>query len=150
MLLITEYAQETGIADKTLTLPFDQRQKARMRVLLDDGQAVGIQLPRGKILRGGDKLKTDDGLVIEIIAAPETVSTVKSSDGLLLTKVCYHLGNRHVPLQIEKGWCRYLHDHVLDEMVELLGAKVNCEQASFEPEPGAYSAGGHSHSHNHD
>ncbi|MBX2848179.1 MAG: urease accessory protein UreE [Acidiferrobacterales bacterium] len=149
MWLITAYAEGSDPATHSLTLPFELRQKARLRAELDNGQAVGLQLERGKILRNGDLLKADNGAIVEVIAAPETVSTVKSSDRLLLARVCYHLGNRHVPLQIADEWCRYGHDHVLDEMVELLGAKVICEQAPFEPEAGAYAGGGHTHTHEH-
>lgn len=150
MLLITEYAQGNEPITNSLTLPFEHRQKARLRAELDNGDTVGLQLERGKILRSGDRLKAENGAIIEIIAANETVSTVKTADHVLLSKVCYHLGNRHVPLQISDGWCRYGHDHVLDEMVELLGATVICEQAPFEPEAGAYSGGGHSHGHSHE
>ncbi|WP_413113300.1 urease accessory protein UreE [Thaumasiovibrio sp. DFM-14] len=134
--------------DGFLSLPIDSRIKSRLKVTLDDGREAGLFLPRGHILRGGEQLKSECGITIEIKAAPETVSTVYCDDVLLLTRVAYHLGNRHVPLQVEMGWVRYQHDHVLDEMVEGLGAVVTTEQASFEPEGGAYggrSAGGHHH-----
>lgn len=90
-------------------------------------------------------------MIVEVIAADETVSTVRSDDAVLLARACYHLGNRHVPLQVEAGWCRYLHDHVLDDMVRGLGLSVETETAPFQPEPGAYggSSGGHTHGHHH-
>jgi urease accessory protein len=110
---------------------------------------VGLFLPRGLTLRNGDLLQSDDGLVVRIEAAPEPVSTVRSHDALALARVCYHLGNRHVPLQVEAGWVRYLHDHVLDDMVRGLGLEVIFEQAPFEPEAGAYQGGSHGHSHAH-
>jgi urease accessory protein len=78
-------------------------------------------------------------------AAPEWVSTLHAPDARLLARVAYHLGNRHVALQIGEGWLRYSHDHVLDEMARGLGAQLSVEQAPFEPEGGAYHAGGHSH-----
>jgi urease accessory protein len=76
------------------------------------------------------------------------VSDVSSPDAVLLARAAYHLGNRHVPLQIERGALRYQHDHVLDEMVAALGLQVTPRTAAFEPEGGAY-VGGHSHSHSH-
>ena len=105
-------------------------------------------LPRGTILRGGDCIRAEDGTTIRVVAADETVSVAYIDDRTLFARACYHLGNRHVPLQIGEGWLRYLHDHVLDDMLKGLGVMVACEQASFEPEAGAY--GGHSvHSHHH-
>lgn len=151
MLLITEKADAASEAQAVLSLPFELRQKARLRANLEDGREVGLQLPRGRILRDGDKLLAQDGTVIRVAAAPESVSTVHCERGLLLARICYHLGNRHVPLQVSQSWCRYLHDHVLDDMVQQLGGSVTVEQALFEPEDGAYAQGGHSHhSHEHD
>jgi len=134
-------------AQAALTLPFETRQKSRFRAVLDDGTEVGVFLPRGTLLRGGDRLRAADGRVIEVRAAPETVSTVATDDPWLLARACYHLGNRHVPLQIGEGWARYLHDHVLDDMVRGLGLEVRVERAPFEPEAGAYGGGFHFHSH---
>ncbi|WGS59655.1 urease accessory protein UreE [Vibrio lentus] len=135
--------------DGYLSLPIDSRIKSRLKVMLDDGRHAGLFLPRGHILRGGEQLSSECGLIVEVKAAPETVSTVYCEDLLLLTRVAYHLGNRHVPLQVEAGWVRYQHDHVLDEMVEGLGAKVTTEKQPFEPEGGAYGgrSGGHHHHH---
>ncbi|MEH0689885.1 urease accessory protein UreE [Vibrio cholerae] len=151
MIELTEIAQEITIQPHTfLSLPIDSRIKSRLKVKLDDGRDAGLFLPRGHILRGGEQLKSPCGLVVEVIAAPESVSTVYCSDLHLLTRVAYHLGNRHVPLQVAFGWVRYQHDHVLDDMVTGLGAKVTVEQAAFEPESGAYggrSAGSHHHHH---
>ena len=145
----------------TLTLVKDQREKSRLKVTLDDGREGGLFFPKGTSFQDGDVLISTDGeTLVEIKAAPETVSTVTCNDPLLLAKACYHLGNRHVPLQIDKNVLRYQHDHVLDDMVKGLGLKVATEEAPFEPEAGAYhSAGegdhahhghGHNHSHNHD
>jgi len=133
-------------AKEQLSLPFEIRQKARFVANLDSGQEIGIQIERGHILRDGDKLRAVNGDIIEIKAGNEAVSTIQVKDKKLLARVCYHLGNRHVQLQVESLYCRYLQDHVLDEMVKLLGADVVHEQAPFEPEAGAY-AGGHHHAH---
>lgn len=132
----------------SLTLPYDVRKKSRFRAELDGGSEVAVILPRGGVLRDGDLLEADTGEVVEVHAAPERVSEVRTSDSLLLARACYHLGNRHVPLEIGIGWVRYEHDHVLDEMVVGLGLSVCCRAIPFEPETGAYG-GGHSSSHSH-
>jgi urease accessory protein len=149
-LLATERAQLVILS--SLTLPFHTRQKSRCKLALDNGQSAALSLPRGKVLRAGDLLQAEDGSVIEIKAATEAVSTASSSSLLLLASACSHLGNRHVPLQIGNGWCRYLQDHVLDEMTRALGLEVIAEQVPFEPVDGAYghSGGaqpGHFHAH---
>ncbi|MCG9578139.1 urease accessory protein UreE [Vibrio tubiashii] len=150
MIELTEISKEICTKPNAfLSLPIDSRIKSRLKVELDDGREAGLFLPRGHILRGGEQLKSQCGMIVEIKAAPEKVSTVYCSDLHLLTRVAYHLGNRHVQLQVEFGWVRYQHDHVLDEMVQGLGAKVTTEDASFEPESGAYGgrSGGHHHHH---
>lgn len=144
LLQITEKLTAPQEAAATITLPFEQRQKSRLRARLDDGTEVGLVLPRGGVLRGGDCLRAENGLVIRVQAAPEAVSTAYAQDPHTLARACYHLGNRHVALQIGEGWVRYQHDHVLDDMVQALGLRVVAETAPFEPEGGAYgSASGH-------
>ena len=151
MLELTHLTEKAGMADGRVTLVIEQRVRSRLRVQLDDGRYAGVFLPRGTLLRGGDRLASNDGKVIEVVAAPESVSTVHSDDATLLARAAYHLGNRHVPLQIEQGWLRYQHDHVLDDMLMQMGLDVVAEQAPFEPEAGAYqqAAHGHHHSHHH-
>jgi urease accessory protein len=139
-------------ADVTLTLTLEQRTRCRLRVMLDDGREAGLFLPRGTVLHHGDALIAEDGLVARIIAAPEPLSRVQSEDPLLLARACYHLGNRHVPLQIEPGRISYRQDQVLDAMVRGLGLEVRLVDAGFEPEAGAYGAqaadhAGHTHAH---
>ena len=140
-------------ATATLTLPFELRQRSRLRARLDDGREVGLFLARGTVLRGGDRLRAADGTVVSVEAAAERVSTVRA-DGLgPLVHAAYHLGNRHVPLQIGSSWLRYEHDHVLDAMVRGLGLEVVTEDAPFEPESGAYAQGhshGQAHHHHHE
>jgi urease accessory protein len=143
MLNIIEKLATSRPADVELVLPFQLRTKSRLRTALDDGEEVAIVLNRGSVLRGGELLLAADGRVVKVVAAPEVVSTVTSTDPLALMRAAYHLGNRHVALQIGPQCLRYQHDHVLDEMVCGLGLKVKVEQAPFEPEAGAY--GGHSH-----
>lgn len=135
-----------------LTLPHERRIISRQRVTLDDGSEAGLFLPRGSSLQHGDVLQGASGELIRVQAASETVSTLRCADPWLLARACYHLGNRHVPLQIMPGMIRYQHDHVLDDMLHGLGLQVVVEQAPFEPEAGAYGGGhshGHSHSHDH-
>ena len=129
-----------------LVLRFEQRQKARQRARLSSGREIGIQLPRGTVLRGGDFLQGPGGEVVRIVAAAEPISIATSSNPLLLAKAAYHLGNRHVSLEVGRGYLHYLRDHVLDHMVESLGLRVTHGNEAFEPEAGAYAAHSHSHS----
>ncbi|MNJ55921.1 Urease accessory protein UreE [compost metagenome] len=148
MIVLTHRLSEAGQVSATLTLTLDTRIKSRVRVTLDDGREAGLMLERGQLLRGGELLGDEYGSeVVRVLAAPEQVSTVRCSDPLLLARASYHLGNRHVPLQIDAGFVRYQHDHVLDEMVRGLGLQVTVEQAPFEPEAGAYQSAPHSHAH---
>src|SRR5262245_55793739 len=91
-------------ADLSLALPFEIRCRSRFRAELPGGEVAGVMLERGQMLRGGEQLLADDGRVVEIVAAPETVSTVRSADATTLARVAYHLGNRHVALQVGPGW----------------------------------------------
>lgn len=145
MLTISKRLTDSRTADLRLELPFDLRNRSRLRTSLN-GEEAGLFLERGTVLRGGDLLLADDGRVIEVVAAKETVSTVRSSDAGQLARAAYHLGNRHVALQIGDGWLRYQHDHVLDDMVRGLGFSIAIDEAPFEPEAGAYGAGAHQHS----
>lgn len=138
MFKLIERIDAAGPADATLTLSFDLRQRSRLRVRLDDGREAALLLARGTVLRGGDRLRADDGTVVGIVAAPEPVSTVACSDPHQLARACYHLGNRHVALQIGAGWLRYQGDHVLDDLARELGLQPRTELAPFEPEAGAY------------
>ena len=139
MLQLTKRVNiENAVLHATLSLPFDMRQKSRMRVTLDNGEEAGVILSRGAMLKEGDVLQAESGVLIGVFAAPEAVTCAVCDDRLLFSKACYHLGNRHVPLQIGDGWLRYRRDHVLDEMLLGLGLQVQHEIAAFEPESGAY------------
>lgn len=116
---------------------------------LDDGREAGVLLPRGIALRDGDSLASEDGHLVRVVAAAETLSRVDCADPLALARAAYHLGNRHVPLCIEPGRLYYQHDHVLDDLVRGLGLAVRCEEHPFEPEPGAYQGQGPTHGHGH-
>jgi len=132
--------------DDYLELPFDLRQKSRLRVTLKSGLEAALMLDRGTILRGGDLLRAEDDKVVKIIAAEQPVHDVVADTQQALMCAAYHLGNRHVPLQVGDGWLRLEQDHVLKEMLLGLGMKVTEKNAPFEPEAGAYG-GGHRHSH---
>lgn len=138
MLQIVERLNTSAVSDATLTLPFEQRQKSRQRVRLDDGREAALLLPRGTLLRGGDMLRAETGELIAVRAAAEEVSTARSDEVLLLTRAAYHLGNRHVPVQVGAAWLRYGRDHVLDEMLRRMGLDIVYESLAFEPEAGAY------------
>lgn len=150
MIVLNRRIDASDTITGTVTLDVDSRIKSRLRVTLDDGREAGLMLERGHLLRGGELLADAAGSqVVRVLAAPEAVSTVRCSDPHLLARAAYHLGNRHVPLQIEPGLLRYQHDHVLDDMLRGLGLTVEAEQAPFEPEAGAYQSAPHSHSHSH-
>ncbi len=138
----TNNSNEEKPIDFTLTLPYELRQKSRLRTQLDNGQDIGIILNHGQQLQHGDRLQAENGCIIEVRAAVEAVSTITVNDALLRMRACYHLGNRHVPLQIRGTWFRYLQDGVLDNMINHLGLSILHENAAFEPEAGAY---GHTH-----
>lgn len=142
-LQLTEIAPSGTPYGDTLTLPYEARQKSRLLTRTDTGVQVGLFLPRGKALRDGDLLTGPRGDVVRIVSALETLSVVRTGDSVLFARACYHLGNRHVALQIEAGELRYLADHVLDEMVRGLGLEVSHEWLPFEPEAGAYHGHGH-------
>ena len=156
MIELIEKVEGVSEITDTLTLPYDMRQKSRQRVELDSGREAAVLLPHGSRLFEGDRLRTSEGELVQVRAAPERLSTVRTDDPVRLARACYHLGNRHVSLQIGAGWLRYQPDHVLDDMVRGLGLGVLREQVSFEPERGAYHGHGpgpshstHEHSHTH-
>ncbi len=143
-------ASSHAVPTTSLTLVKDQREKSRLKVILDNGEEGGLFFEKGTNFQDGDLIVSTDGeTLVQIRAAAETVSSVRCDDPLMLAKACYHLGNRHIALQITASELRYQHDHVLDEMVRGLGLEVVIEQAPFEPESGAYSGGGHHH-HSYD
>jgi urease accessory protein len=133
-----------------LALTFDRRTKTRQRATLEGGEEVAIFLPRGEVLRGGDIVAASDGRLVEVIASPEAVLHVTCTSPRELARAAYHLGNRHVPVEVGDGFLRIAADHVLEEMLRGLGATIEPMSAAFEPEAGAYSGGHHGHDHDHD
>lgn len=142
-LQITERLKEEVPTQATLTLPFQQRQKSRLRTRLDSGEDVGLFLPRGTVLQHGDRLRATNGLVVEVCAAPEPVSTAHTEDPILLARAAYHLGNHRIALQIGAAWLRYSQDEGIDRLVKTLGLALITEDAPFEPEVSVYSGDDH-------
>ena len=185
MLIFSELLRESDLpVSGELRLTYEWRQKSRFRSALvrgsKAGEEVGVRIPRGHVLQDGDLLgcrSADDARLSEVIrirAAAEQLLQVTASDSLSLAKIAYHLGNRHVALQIGQGienqpdrlWLRLQLDHVLENMVDGLGGTIQTLAAPFEPESGAYghgssdsaanahdhpesSAVGHPHGHDH-
>jgi urease accessory protein len=131
-------------ASAAVTLEHSERQKSRGLLRLDDGSEAALLLERGSGLCHGDRLLADDGVVVLVQAALEGLSVVTADDPLDLARAAYHLGNRHVAVQIEGLRLAFLHDHVLDDMLRELGFRVAFAEERFEPESGAY---GHGHAH---
>ena len=124
MLVVSKRLPEQSRHDVELVLPFDLRQKSRLRTTLADGEEVGLFLDRGHVLRGGDYLQSEDGRIVLVRAKAEKVLHISCANAADLLRVAYHLGNRHVPLQVGQGWLRIANDDVLRAMVEGLGASI--------------------------
>ncbi|MDA8484332.1 urease accessory protein UreE [Pseudomonas resinovorans] len=147
MLVIHERIEARSSWDEELLLTYEARSKSRLRCFAQSGEDVGLFLERGQPpLRDGDCLRSQDGRVVRVSARPEALLHVTCASAFELTRAAYHLGNRHVALQIGDGWLRLLDDYVLRAMLEQLGATVENIEAGFQPEHGAYG-GGHHHSH---
>lgn len=146
-LIEARYTGDAPVADR-LELDFNTRSKSRLRARLVSGAEVGLFLPRGTILRGGQKLRARDGRIVEVRAAAEDLLEARCASAVALARAAFHLGNRHVAVEVghdEAGdWLRLQADHVLEGMLVGLGALVSALRAPFEPEAGAY-APGHQH-----
>ncbi|MDQ3196212.1 MAG: urease accessory protein UreE [Pseudomonadota bacterium] len=139
MVLIQHRCGSRATFDEQLRLPFELRSKSRLRTRLASGEEVGVFMERGTVLRGGDLLLADDGRVVQVVAAEERLLEVTCADPRDLMRAAYHLGNRHVAVEIGAGWLRFASDHVLRDMLLGLGAQAVELNAPFEPEAGAYS-----------
>ena len=141
----------------TIELDWDLRQKSRFESTDSSGRTIGIFLPRGSVVRGGDVLVAEDGSLVRVIAAPQAVLVIthctQHGTPFDLTRAAYHLGNRHVPIELRPDRLQIEPDHVLAEMLRSMHLIVHETQAPFEPEAGAYGAhsahGAHGHSHEH-
>ncbi len=137
----------------TVELDWDVRQKSRFGATDSQGRALAIFLPRGTVVRGGDVLVAEDGSLIRVIAAPQPVLHITAcpehGTPFDLTRAAYHLGNRHVPIELQPDHLKIEPDHVLADMLRAMHLTVIETSAAFEPEGGAYGQGGHSHGHGH-
>ena len=141
----------------TLNLDWDTRQKSRFDATDNQGRALGVFLPRGAVVRGGDVLVAEDGSLVRVIAAPQPVLVITAcpqhGTPFDLTRAAYHLGNRHVPIELRPEHLKIEPDHVLADMLRAMHLIVNETRDTFEPEGGAYGGGhgghGHSHAHGH-
>jgi len=146
MLLVQSQIDPLARWDEELEMPFEQRCKSRLRTSVKSGEEISIFLPRGGVLRDGDFLRADDGRIVRVGAAMETLMEARCTDAAGLARAAYHLGNRHAHVQVLDAALRFPADAVLGQMLEGFGIEVRTVQAAFDPEPGAYSAGGHAHS----
>ena len=137
----------------TVELDWDVRQKSRFDATDSTGRALGVFLPRGTLVRGGDVLVTEDGSMVRVLAAPQPVLVItpcaEHGSAFDLVRAAYHLGNRHVQIELKPDHLKIEPDHVLADMLRAMHLIVNEAQAAFEPEGGAYAAGGHGHGHGH-
>ncbi|MDO9314756.1 MAG: urease accessory protein UreE [Burkholderiaceae bacterium] len=141
----------------TVSLDWDVRQKSRFDATDSQGRALGVFLPRGTVVRGGDVLVAEDGSLIAVQAAPQPVLVVthcaQHGSSFDLTRAAYHLGNRHVPLELKPDHLKLEPDHVLADLLRQMHLTVTATEAPFEPENGAYAAtaaGAHDHGHHDD
>lgn len=137
----------------TVELDWDVRQKSRFDATDSQGRSLGVFLPRGTAVRGGDVLVAEDGSLIRVIAAPQPVLRIThcSAHGTAfdLTRAAYHLGNRHVPIELKPDHLKIEPDHVLADMLRAMHLIVVETEEAFEPEGGAYGSQGHGHAHDH-
>lgn len=131
-----------------LWLDFDTRQRSRFRATTVSGTTVAVDLPRTGTLKDGDVIQAENGAILQVFSAPQTLVQVTAHSPFELMKSAYHLGNRHVPLMLTEQALYFEPDYVLEEMLHLMGVHTTHLQAKFEPETGAYqSHGGHHHHH---
>ncbi|MEY4882434.1 MAG: hypothetical protein RIS34_288 [Pseudomonadota bacterium] len=133
----------------TVELDWDVRQKSRFDATDSQGRTLGVFLPRGTLVRGGDVLVAEDGSLIRVMAAPQPVLVITActehGGAFDLTRAAYHLGNRHVPIELKPDHLKIEPDHVLADMLRAMHLTVREATQAFEPEGGAYSSTGHNH-----
>ena len=134
-----------------VVLDFDDRHRRRLRMRGVRGLEFLLDLGEATALRGGDALVLGDGRLVEVVAAPEPLVEVSAASPDAMVRIAWHLGNRHLPVQLLGARIRIRADHVIEEMVRALGGHVAAVEAPFDPEGGAYAGGhGHAHAHDHD
>ena len=139
----------SGDAADRVLVDFDRRHRRRIELATEGGDAVLLDLPQAVRLRDGDGLRLEDGRIVRVEARPEKLLDIHAHDAAGLVRIAWHLGNRHLPVQMLGAHIRIRDDHVIAEMIRGLGGHVNEIEAPFDPEAGAY-AGGHQHHHDDD
>ena len=134
----------------TVTLPYHERHHRRRRFKSDGGLEFMLDLARAEALVSGDGLRLETGPIILVQAAMEDLMSITASSRALLMRCAYHLGNRHLPVQLDEERLLIQSDSVIAEMLTGLGARTESVQSSFQPEGGAYASGGHHHHHDDD
>jgi urease accessory protein len=135
-----------ALATDHVLIDFDRRHRRRILLTTESGADLLLDLPHAARLRDGDGLLLEDGGVVRVAARPEPLAEIHGHDEGEMVRIAWHLGNRHLPVQLVGERIRIRRDHVIEEMVELLGGHIDIIEAPFDPEAGAY-AGGHQHSH---
>jgi len=133
----------------TVLLEFDLRHRRRLMLRTETGRELLLDLPRTARLRDGDGLVLDSGNIVRVRAKPEPLLEIHAPDPGTLVRIAWHLGNRHLPVQLLPERIRIRPDHVIAEMVQALGGRIDSIEAAFDPEAGAY-ASGHHHGHDDD
>lgn len=146
--VLGQYRWTDAPAD-TVVLDFDDRHRRRIAMTGTRGLDFLLDLENAVALRGGDALVLEDGRLVEVVAAPEPLVEVTAADAEHLVRIAWHLGNRHLPTQIVGKRLRIRRDHVIENMVKGLGARVIEIEAPFDPEGGAYAAATSQHAHDH-
>lgn len=139
-----------GEAADSVVLEFDDRHRRRITLNTVGGLEFLLDLKEAVALRTGDAVKLEDGRLVEVIGAPEPLSEISAESTDHLLQLAWHLGNRHLPVQIVRSRLRIRRDHVIEEMVTGLGGKVRPIEAAFDPEGGAYLQAQHHHHDHHD
>lgn len=141
--------RSTAPIDDVVILDADQRDKGRLKLVSVTGREVRVFLDRGKTLAIGELLRATNGEHVLVQGAMEDLLVAQCNDWRTFARACYHLGNRHVRIQVGELWIRLKPDHVLADMLEGLGMQLLTTKAVFEPEAGAYHGHAHSHSSGH-
>lgn len=139
-----------GEAADTVVLEFDDRHRRRVTMEGVGGLSFLLDLIEAVALRTGDGIALEDGRIVEVVGAPERLTEIKPKDAEHALRLAWHLGNRHLPVQIASGKLRIRHDHVIEDMVKGLGGEIRAIEAPFDPEGGAYLQAAHKHEHTHD
>ena len=135
VIRVAEYGREHS---RSVSLTYDQRIRGRLKTACDDGTPLGLFIERGRMLQEGDLLEAKTGEIIMVRAVFETLISVSIKNGITLAKVCYHLGNRHVPVQIQSDKLLFQPDHVLENLCREWGLQLESVRLPFNPESGAY------------